>query len=85
MRRDAVGAVTAAGLPARNAVSPAHHQKGTTGTPAVARSILGRMLTMQSHGTSWFVRAVAVAFAVSCVPLLVGGVIVYTIALGVDQ
>lgn len=85
MRRDAVGAVTAAGLPARNAVSPAHHQKGTTGTPAVARSILGRMLTMHSHGTSWLVRATVVAFAVSCVPLLVGGVIVYTIALGVDQ
>lgn len=40
---------------------------------------------MQSDGTSWFVRAAAVAFAVSCVPLLVGGVIVYTIALGIDQ
>lgn len=40
---------------------------------------------MQSHGTSWFVSAAAVAFAVSCVPLIVGGVIVYTIALGADQ
>lgn len=40
---------------------------------------------MQSHGTSWFVSAAAVAFAVACVPLLVGGVIVYTIVLGVDS
>lgn len=40
---------------------------------------------MQFHGTSWFVSAAAVAFAVACVPLLIGGVIVYAIALGVDQ